>query len=184
MLSTSITVTDCDDISVEKNSNDEYRIKDSGISASHFADNSVTGPKMTSVNYSLSASSGNYNSNDMTSSWNNVTNLSVSITSTGRPIHIMLISDGSGNPAKVEGYAQSTFITYIRFLRNGSEVMLSQIESASTGGVGVFISGDTQLFHIETGLGAGTYTYSVQVKSTSNTNTWVKYFKLVAYELP
>lgn len=182
MLSTSRTVTDCDDTSIEKNSSDEYRIKDSGVTTSKFANGSVTGPKMTAVNISVSASSGNYNSNDMTSSWNNVTNLSVSITSTGRPVVLMLISDGSGSPSKIEGYAGGGFISLVRILRSGSEIWINQIEG-SGGGASTFESGDTLLYHID-GVGAGTYTYSVQVKSTSNTNTWVKYFKLVAYELP
>lgn len=183
MLSTSITVTDCDDISIEKNSSDEYRIKDSGVTTAKFANGSVTGPKMSSVNISVSASSGNYNSNDMTSSWNNVTNLSVSITTTGRPVHVLLISDGSGSPSKIEGYAGGGFITFVRFLRNGSEIFLSEIQGSGSG-ASTYESGDAQLFHIETGLSAGTYTYSVQVKSQANSNTWVKYFKLVAYELP
>jgi hypothetical protein len=182
MLSTSITVTDCDGSSVDKNASDEYIIKDSGITTAKFADGAITGPKMSSVNVVVSSSSGNYNSNDMTSSWNNVTNLSVTITSTGRPIHILMISDGSGSPSKIEGYAGGGFISLIRFLRGGSEVFISQIEG-SGGGASTYESGDCQLFHLEA-IAAGTYTYSVQVKSLSNTNTWVKYFKLVAYELP
>lgn len=185
MLSTSITMTEADDVSVEKNSSDEFRIKDLGISTAKIADLNVTQEKMSSVNIVSSASCGVFNSNDMTSSWKVVTNLNVTINSNGRPIMVLFNPDGSGNASKIEGYAGGGFTTLIRILRNGTEVYQSQIQGNDTGvTVNTYEAGALSLMHLETGLGAGSYNYTVEVKSLSNTNTWVKYFKLVAYELP
>ena len=182
MLSTSITVTDCDDVSVEKNSSDEYRVKDSGISTAKLADGAVVAAKMTAVNVISSSSSGNYNSNDMTSSWNDVTNLSISITTSGRPVVIMLIPDGSTNGAKIESYASSSWVSLVRFLRDGTEVYRNEIQASGSGPF-TYESSSALFIHCES-VAAATYNYKVQVKSTTTSNTWVKYMKVVAYELP
>lgn len=173
-------MTEADNVSVEKNSNDEFRIKDLGISTAKFADGSVTGPKMATVNIVVSSSSGNYNSNDTTSSWNTVTNLSCSITTAGRPVWLMLISDGSGNATKIEGYSGTA--NYLRILRSGTEVYQNEIQGSGSGTF-TYETGEVCLMHIDSSLSVGSYTYTVQVKSANNANVWVKYFKLVAFEM-
>ena len=132
----------------------------------------------------LSATSGTF----QTASTSNVgvPNLSVGITTTGRPIHVGLIADGGTasyfaalGPANVIPQANA----YI--LRNGSIIAELQIATFFNSG------GNTMIITVPiTGISAidfpvaGSYTYSIQLSTTNGSTTaTISGAKLVAYEL-
>lgn len=132
----------------------------------------------------LSSSSGNYT---LTStSETDVTNLSVSITTTGRPVMMMLIPDGSftgdsyigaSNGAGIAG----TYYGLFYFERDGSNIALVDFGGTIPASALVRCP-PSALAYMDTPA-AGTYTYKVAVKGTTGTTVYVQYCKLLVYEL-
>lgn len=114
-----------------------------------------------------------------------VTNLSVTITTSGRPVMLMLQPDGSN-----AGYIQTvdptgaTSLATIAFLRGAgviSETVLFSSASAVPGTATGVPQGSVSFVDA---VAAGTYTYKVQVKTGSGTDQVLAYYcKLVAFEL-
>lgn len=162
-----------DNSTVEISSNN-LRVKDGGI----------TPAKLSALGQQISSSSGAYINS--TSTDTQITNLSVTITTTGRPVMILCIPDGTANPATI-GPAASTAITDIgcRFsiYRDSSAIAIHQFDVS-------FPSGG---FHTQTPVSsvatidvvtAGSHTYQIFGKTTtSNTDLHCEYVKLAVYEL-
>jgi hypothetical protein len=131
----------------------------------------VTKQKLAPLDIKVSGSSG-------TSSGNGpVNNLSVTLTSTGRPVFLSLISDGG---VDASSYVTGSTDISIKFTRSVTNVDLTitKTDIALLGGQsGAFIP-SSGFSHIDP-VAAGTYTYQVESIST---NTVVK-CKLVAFEL-
>lgn len=103
-----------------------------------------------------------------------VAGLTVSLTTTGRPVLLLIQSDGSGFPAFVDTPSASF---KVRILRGGVEVGQWQFGSGTTFDTAL------SLTMLDTPA-AGTYTYAVQLASNSGSVTVNIYAaKLVAYEL-
>lgn len=119
------------------------------------------------------------------SAYADVTNLTVTITTTGRPVKIMTVSDGSGTASRAavpQGLGKGIGVKLIRVL-SGSP---TEIGTYSLVGFGSAATTSQELFclnHLDA-PSANTYTYKLQQSSTDNaTLGGLQYMKLVAYEL-
>lgn len=171
------------------------KIADSAVTTAKIADFNVTRAKLVSVGQQVSASCANFSTNSSTLV--DVTNLSVTITTTGRPVVVMLINDGSVNDSFLAAYQSTNVDTgpqaQFAILRDASVIARHGVvgfHSASGGDtehistVGCPVSA---IHHIDV-VAAGTYTYKLQARYSSFTVTSdmyaeVFYAKLVAFEL-
>lgn len=104
-------------------------------------------------------------------------NLTLTITTTGNPVILSLVQDGSGNNAYIglDANAAGQFLIY----RNGSAITAQGINNPSSTGVLTMPSGAVN--YIDTPA-AGTYTYQIyRINATGN--LLYGYVKLAAYEL-
>lgn len=129
-----------------------------------------TGFPVSTANYTLSASSGNYSTASGTPAA--VTNLSCAITTTGRPVIVQLVNDGSANSTEVGGALAATLtLTFYRGVTAIGTILIEQNATSGPGGV----------MTIEV-PSANTYTYTIQASVNGGTGS-VKYCKLLVYEL-
>ncbi len=146
----------------------------------------TTGTSVTTPNIAISTSSGSFSSSS--ASYVDVTNLSVTLTTTGRPVMIMLIPDNNGtNPSVFGAQANSDFVMngYFQILRGASVLSQYQIEGefGSTSANLYFYTGPSSIALIDP-VSAGTYTYKMQVKKTIGAgNMIISYCCLAAWEL-
>lgn len=153
------------------------KIADNSISTSQIVDAAVTTAKRASVGQQISSSCGTFLINS--TSFTNVTNLSVSITTSGRPVCIALQSDGTGSAASIGINVNGT--TQFSFLRGATEIARVAVISSS-GTASLFVP-SSSFSHIDQPA-AGTYTYKMQAQTSSGTTANVNNSVLVAYELP
>lgn len=108
-------------------------------------------------------------------SYVNVTNLSVTITTTGKPVQLMLISDGQAGGSYF-GAVSGTAVASVQILRNGTPVgvYITQASGSSVVPASSVVTVDP--------VSASTYTYTVQLSTSSNPVS-IQNAKLVAYEL-
>lgn len=136
---------------------------------------SISNANLPQKNYVISSSSGNHSSNSST--YVTVTNLSVSLTTTGRPVSLILIPDASVNNEyiTITGGGTST----LSFFNGVTSIGNNSLLSAGSFIISSFSSIDTSVVGTP-----GTYTYTAQIKNASGVNTFqVAYVKLIAYEL-
>lgn len=171
-MDASRTIIETDGSSLELNSNEEIRVKDSGITTAKIANSAVTGAKRAALTKDESSSSEAFST--VSTSFVAVPNLTGSLTTSGRPVLIFLKSDGSGSGATFRN--DSTDGAELRFLRGGTEI--SRI------GIGSFgYQSAAPLQHIDASLSAGSYTYTVEIRSITGALTQLNYYKLFVFEL-
>lgn len=160
------------------------KIKDGVITNAEISDSAaIARTKLASVNWVKSASSGVFNTSSLTAV--DVTNLSVTITTTGGPVELFLVADnintGSIGPSVASGTSYGGFIKLIR-------------DSASIGTYDVSISGATSTapalsiasstVRFFDSPPAGTYTYKIQAYASASPQVMRVYnTQLVANEL-
>lgn len=116
-----------------------------------------------------------------------VTNLSVTITTTGRPVMIMLVADGSSSEGSfaVVGNTAAGQGMRVRFLRGATEIATSRFGDAAASGGTIFVP-SSSFSHVDV-VAAGTYTYKLQQRlvtaATGSGQCGVVYTKLVAFEI-
>ena len=153
------------------------KIADLNVTTAKIANGAITASKKAALNISTSSSSSN---GTWTGGWTDIPNLSVTITTNGRPVFISIMSDGSGN--------ESTFGTTmntdsaIRFVRGGSTISLFKLGNTSSGSYPYDMTYFPQLLYIETPA-AGTYTYTAQMYAQYGAYIYYGYQKLVVFEL-
>lgn len=123
----------------------------------------------------VSASSGNFSSTSASATA--VTNLSVTLSTTGRPVKVMLIPDGVNVVSYVACEASMTGNKNLDFLRGSTTLGGCGTPSGSTAPI------SPAAYQVLDFVAAGTYTYSVKVTSDGTRNYFVNYCILVAYEL-
>lgn len=155
------------------------KIKDLNVTTGKLAANAVTQAKRAALGQQISSSSSNFST--ASSGYVDVTNLSVSITTTGRPVYIGLISDGTNfcNVYHALGVASANDVA-IKFIRDSTDIAI--IQSATSSQLELYAP--CSAFQTIDVPSAGTYTYKAQVRSsTAGVATGVNYAKLIAYEL-
>lgn len=163
----------------------EAKLAASAVATAKIADGAVTRAKREAIGQQLSSSCNNYTSSSASAT--DITNLSVSITTTGKPVFLGLVSDGSGNVSNllVNPTAGTTTIrSFYTFVRSGTTIAENEVGNIvnSSGTVHSVRIPVSSLSHIDV-VAAGTYTYKVQVRCAADTGVGVNYAKLIAYEM-
>jgi hypothetical protein len=169
----------------------QLRIKRAGISINNMAANSVgttnivdgavTYAKRASVNLVVATTTtGAYTRNANT--YADVTNATVTITTTGKPVALFLMSDGTDQNVGINRTGAGTATGYLKYVR-GSTDLASAVIQSDTGGNNT-VNPCWQFYYIDQPA-AGTYTYKVQAKvGTGGSDViTVNATKLVAMEL-
>ena len=146
-----------------------------------------TGTTVGVLGVALSASSGTFQTTS--TSQVDITNLSITITTSGRPVFIGLIADGSGtanNFIAAENATSSNIMRANFFFYRGStqlsEYQVQRRENVTT--TGYFLAIPSSSLNIIDFPSAGTYTYKLRGSVTdASGRLWCYYSKLVAYEL-
>jgi hypothetical protein len=171
-------------------------IQDSAITTAKINDAAVTQAKRVALGQQISSSSGSTLglSTTTSASFVDVFNLSVSITTTGRPVFVGIIPDGSADAMALGISASSTGASaawsgsaQFKFVRGSTDIGIFNVggtfTSTSTQIAGVRAS--TAPFFIDV-VAAGTYTYKVQFLQAVNLGTGsaqCQNAKLIAFEL-
>lgn len=140
---------------------------------------SVSRNNLAAVGQQVSTSCSNFST--ASSTYVAVTNLSVTITTTGRPVIITIMPDGSnaggafgGTIATIGSTTGSSNIAYLRDTTYIAEYTYSTATNAAAlMSPGIFVDV----------VAAGTYTYTVKTRNNSGGSAQVFYWKLAAYEL-
>jgi len=146
-----------------------------GIATANIANGAVTKVKQAALGQQLSSSNSGTYSNS-TASYTDVTNCTVTITTTGRPVFIALVDGAAGSPSR-----SSVFVTVDgrwKILRDATAVAEGALASAG----GRYDIPCSSIFHIDV-VGAGTYVYKIQAERVTSGTIGVSYAKLIAYEL-
>lgn len=173
------SVYDVDNSTLQISSN-VLKVKDSGITTAKLAAASVTPSKVTPLGQQVSTSSGVYTVAHSTA-YADVTNLTVTITTTGRPVDIRLIADGSGN----QSYMQTPDVgMFVAISRDGTRIAEHFMGYSPV--TGPLISYPTSsIMHFDP-VTAGTYAYKIQVTEPTlggGATGSIRYCKLLAFEI-
>lgn len=149
------------------------KINDLAVTTGKINDAAVTQAKRASLGQQVSTTStGVFSTSGST--FVDVTNCTLSITTTGRPVFIGLQHDGTANTGNVE--CGTSTAGRLKLLRDATTVAIWGVEGSGVQWPpGAF-------WHIDVPA-AGTYTYKVQLSMTTGASIEVDYVKLVAYEL-
>lgn len=172
-------------------SSDTVQVKDGGVSTAKIASGAVTQAKRAALGQQISSSSSIFSSTS--TSKTDVTNLTVTITTTGRAVRLELVGDGSGNPSYVATANASgvdTASSSLSFIRGSTNISEQRFGGQPVGGNTsgrIFYYPPSMFQHVDVPA-AGTYTYKIQSDSDIGSSggtitTYVYYCKLVAYEL-
>jgi hypothetical protein len=156
------------------------RIKDLGVSTAKIADLAVTNAKLAALNYSISASdSGTFSTNSTAATGVAVTNLTVSITTSGRPVLVYMQSN-STDSTEFPGVRTDSTIGTVFFRRDATNIVANSIS-----GGGSLTQSPCSAFSYIDAPAAGTYTYTARANTSSGgaTELEVHQCKLVAREL-
>jgi hypothetical protein len=141
----------------------------------------ATGTTVSTGGVAISASSGAYAS--AATSVTAVTNLSVTITTSGRPVFVGLVADGDtsqSNAARLGTSGSGTFSGYAIIKRDSTIISYNVLPSNSTTSPLL----PPSMLNAVDAVAAGTYTYTVStISQNAALSVLVEYCKLVAYEL-
>lgn len=173
-------VTNIDNITLQNSSN-VLSIKNLGVDTAQIADGAVTNVKRAALGEQISSGTGTFSSGS--SSYIDVTNLTVTLTTTGRPVFIGIMSDGTVTPADVRVTANGANTDAgIQFVRDASAAVWQQdISCASASGTQKYPA--SSFWTIDSGASAGSHTYKVQGKIFSAASFGFVNCVMIAYEL-
>jgi hypothetical protein len=145
------------------------------------ADAAVTPAKMAALGQQVSSSCGSFTTTSNT--FVDVTNLSVTITSTGRPIRVFLQGNGSdvsfisAFKASVTGQAAE-----FQLLRGATVIQVAHLESQQAGLGSLYLAVPSGCVSVLDVVAAGTYTYKVQARHVTSGDASLNACVLVAHE--
>jgi hypothetical protein len=141
--------------------------------------------QLAAVGQQISSSSGSITTTS--AAYVDATNLTISITTTGRPVFVGLISDGSGTSGSIRATHNSN-ITLMKaefaILKDSTIVGSYSLENLNTasGAFDTITVPSSCVWFIDTPI-AGTYTYKLQYRATSPTTAGIINTKLIAYQI-
>lgn len=144
------------------------KIKDLNVTTGKLAANAVTRAKMESVGQQLSSSCGAFTTSS--TSYVDVTNLTVTITTTGRPVACQLVSDGTNSTTvgdcKIGCTSDAATCATFLILYQDSTIV-AQGDFADTGSAsGAGSQTMCSAFNHVYAVAAGTYVFKVQAKAS------------------
>lgn len=164
------------------------KIASSAVTTAKIADGAVTRAKLSSLNSATSSSTG-ASASVTGSTYSDITNLSASITTVGRPVVCMLICADGTNTSQIKvtktSGTDADMSAIIKLIRGSTDIAIYQQQfvwptAASTNAFGIPIGG--VVFYDSPS--AGTYTYKIAAKgSAANEKVDFQYIKLFVYEL-
>lgn len=159
------------------------KLANDAVTTAKILDANVTRAKLEAVGQQISSSSGSFSTS--AGSLVDVTNLSVTITTIGRPVKVMIISDGSVTGSNISGSNSSDLnvVFGLKILRDATRIAEFGYAAAGVSDFGIFTYKTPPSFSILDVPSAGTYTYKVQAQASSPNTAFVTNCKLVAYEL-
>lgn len=171
-----------DNSTIEVSAN-TVQVKNLGITTAKIANNAVTRGKLAAVGQQVSSSCGAFATSSTSAT--NITNLSVTLTTTGRPVVLLIQSDGLGSSSYFQltngsGIATASLTIYI----NRDVTLISQqiLFDNTVNNAQVAIPGSS-VSHIDTPI-AGTYLYTIQMSVGNASSTGIaNNLVLFAYEL-
>lgn len=169
------------------------QVKSGGITATQLStdavstvkiqDGAVTRPKLAAVGQQVSSSSGSFST--ASGSLVDVTNLNVTITTSGRPVMLMLQSSGGSTlgTVGVDG-TSGVALAPIEILRASSPIYVTRlgIDNGVATGLNTAVYPPSIIHFMDTPA-AGTYTYKIQTALISGGAVRFTECVLVAYEL-
>lgn len=181
------TITIVDDVvKVKDGGIDTTQLADGAVETAKINDGAVTQAKRATLGQQVSSSSSTFTTASTTPV--DVTNLSVSITTTGRPVVIALQPDGNASNSSSLALGGAGFQIYgtILLKRDSTTIAIWRVAVD----VRTSATEDSELISVPASLtyidapAANTYTYKIQVNAELDTDTfYASYLKLVAYEL-
>jgi hypothetical protein len=144
-------------------------IANGAVNTSDIAAGAVTRAKLEAVGQQVSSSSGTYTRS--TASFAAVTNLSVSITTAGRPVMVTMQAEGGGAVSSIASSGGTG--GFIQVKRDSTDIGQYEVNTLNVPGfIGIL---DTPT--------SGTYTYTINAKGDGTNNLSITNMVLVAYEL-
>jgi len=156
------------------------KIGNLAVDTAQIAANAVTRAKIEAVGQQISTVSGAFSTTSAT--FVDVTNLSVTITTTGRPVMVVLAASGTTNSYLGIQSGTDTAEGRVQILRGGSVLSKYPIYTRAAGATSMITRFPPGMTSIDTPT-AGTYTYKAQALALSGTTTLVYYCSLQVYEL-
>lgn len=158
-------------------------IVNDAVTTAKILDANVTNAKIEAVNFQQSSSTGSFTTSSLT--YVDVTNLTVTITSIGKPVVIIMQPDASGNDAFITLTGSSTTVAgtgQFQLLIDGAANNNWRMVTLNTGGVPTLAIPPAVMIFLTPAAGA--HTYKIQAKIGSfTTSLAVANTKLVGYEL-
>lgn len=152
------------------------QIASTTITASNIANNTITRAQLAGVGPQISAT---YSGQTFSASLVNVGALTANITTTGRPVVVSLISDGTSNASVITQSVGNGYATVAIYRDGGVIATYSILAQYALGSTGVFQVVPTSSVHtLDPGASAGAHIYTIYMSQAILNNV-----KLMAYEL-
>lgn len=168
----------------QSGSGSKLEVISGGINTTQLANGSVTQAKRAALNIVTGSSCGAFTGT--ASAITPVTSLSVSITTTGRPVTVCMQGDSTGS-SFVGPTSSNTAPTMALYLIRDSSVNLTsftyQNNVVNAGTSGVSMSVPSIGCYLDTGASAATHTYNISYIAGSGAIAQVSHYVLIAYEL-
>lgn len=145
------------------------------VGTSQITNGAVTPVKRAALGQQVTSTCGTFITSS--SSFVTVTNQSIAITTTGRPVMVFMMPDGTTNNSDILAPSSGTFIWQIR--RDGVSLGIGFADGAGTSIY--FPVGGMQV--IDTGASAGSHTYDLQIRSAGSATMRVENSVMAVFEL-